>query len=107
MSRAVADRGKNKDSGDRGLERLQARLQAETAERRRLEGLLNTLPNQILEAQDAERRRIARELHDGVNQILGSIKFRLAHLQIQLPEQAPTLDEVIGLLDRTLNEVRR
>jgi two-component system NarL family sensor kinase len=111
----VADRGKTNSSGvaqeltraRTEIEKLSARLHAETAERRRLEAILHTLPNRILEAQDSERQRIARELHDGVNQILGSIKFRLAHLESQLPAHAPALAEAIQLLERTLNEVRR
>lgn len=88
------------------LEKLSARLHGEAAERRRLEHILHTLPNQILIAQDTERKRIAMELHDGVNQILGSIKFRLSHLESKIPEHTPALREAIALLDRALNEVR-
>lgn len=96
-----------KEDGKGDLEKALARLHAETAERRRLEEQLHSVPNQILQAEDAERRRIARELHDGVNQILASVKFRLLHLESTMPEQAATFAELAKLLERALNEVRR
>lgn len=84
------------------------RLAAETAERRRLEKELKTLPNQILVAQEAERRRIAAELHDGVNQLLASIKFRLRHLDGKVNgEAAELVAQGAELLDRAVAEVRR
>jgi two-component system NarL family sensor kinase len=105
----VPDGNAKKDSsaakGD--LAKALARLHAETAERRRLEERLRLVPNQILQAEDAERRRIARELHDGVNQLLGSIKFRLLHLESLLPEHAQPVGELAKLLERAVNEVRR
>jgi two-component system, NarL family, sensor kinase len=88
------------------LAKLSTRLHAEAAERRRLEEVLHSLPSQILQAQDAERKRIAAELHDGVNQVIGSVKFRLAHLESQLPKHAPALSEALTLLDRALAEIR-
>lgn len=91
----------------RELGKLQARLQAETSERRRLEALLHSVPNQILQAQDAERRRISRELHDGVNQILGSIRFRLLHLLSLAPDQARTVGDLAKLLENAVIEVKR
>jgi two-component system, NarL family, sensor kinase len=100
----VANRDANEE---KELEKALARLQAETAERRRLEEQLHSVPNQILQAEDAERRRIARELHDGVNQILGSVKFRMLHLESIAPEHAGTFAELAKLLERALNEVRR
>lgn len=84
------------------------RLAAETAERRRLEELLRSLPHQILLAQDTERRRIAAELHDGVNQILGSIKFRLLHLESKMEgDSLAAVAEARGLLAKAVMEVRR
>lgn len=102
----MANRDAKQDAGG-DLEKALARLQAEAAERRRLEEQLHSVPNQILRAEDAERRRIARELHDGVNQILGSIKFRLLHLESLVPEQAGMVGELAGLLEKAVNEVRR
>lgn len=87
---------------------LSRRLAAETAERRRLEKALKSLPNDILVAQEAERRRIAAELHDGVNQILASIKFRLSHLRGRVDGEAGEVVELgTELLERAVNEVRR
>jgi len=89
-------------------EKLSRRLTAETAERRRLEKELRSLPNQILVAQETERRRIAAELHDGVNQILSSIKFRLSHLDGKVKgEAAELVTQGTELLERAVNEVRR
>ena len=89
------------------MDKTLARLHAETAERRRLEEQLRLVPNQILQAEDSERRRIARELHDGVTQLLGSVKFRLLHLETLVPEHTATVGEVAKLLERAVNEVRR
>lgn len=87
---------------------LASRLAAETAERRRLEEILRSLPHQILLAQDTERRRIAAELHDGVNQILGSIKFRLMHLESKLAgDNLAAVAEARNLLAKAVMEVRR
>jgi two-component system NarL family sensor kinase len=89
-------------------EKLTRRLAAETAERRRLEKELRSLPNQILVAQETERRRIAAELHDGVNQILSSIKFRLKHLDGKVKgESAEVVSQGCELLERAVHEVRR
>src|SRR5690349_15661173 len=84
------------------------RLTAETAERRRLEKELRSIPNQMLVAQETERRRIAAELHDGVNQLLASIKFRLAHLDGKVDgEAAELVTQGAQILERAVNEVRR
>jgi two-component system NarL family sensor kinase len=89
-------------------EKLSRRLSAETAERRRLEKELRSLPNQILVAQETERRRIAAELHDGVNQLLSSIKFRLGHLDGKVKgEPAELVQQAAELLNRAVHEVRR
>jgi two-component system NarL family sensor kinase len=93
---------------DEEWEKLSRRLSAETAERRRLEKELKSIPNQIIAAQETERRRIAAELHDGVNQLLASIKFRLAHLDGKVNGEAEELvKQGAALLDRAVTEVRR
>jgi two-component system NarL family sensor kinase len=93
---------------DEEWEKLSRRLAAATAERRRLEKELRSLPNEILIAQETERRRIAAELHDGVNQLLASIKFRLAHLDGKVNgEAAELVKQGCEILERAVNEVRR
>ena len=91
------------------LQKLTRRLAAESAERRRLEEILRSLPHQILLAQDTERRRIAAELHDGVNQILGSIKFRLMHVEGKLGAEplGQSVTQARELIERAVTEVRR
>jgi len=108
--RVAATRRSNEQAGTPDeLEKLSRRLAAETAERRRLEEALRSLPHQILTAQDVERRRIAAELHDGVNQILASIKFRLMHAEAKLGDQpiADNVTEARKLVERAVAEVRR
>jgi two-component system NarL family sensor kinase len=98
----------NAKRSDQEWEQLSRRLAAETAERRRLEKELKSIPNQILVAQETERRRIAAELHDGVNQLLASIKFRLAHLDGKVAgEAADLVQQGSEILERAVNEVRR
>lgn len=90
------------------VEKLTRRLAAETAERRRLQEALSSLPNEILIAQDKERRRIAAELHDGVNQILSSAKFRLAHAEGKLTREAgEAVIEARQIVERAIRELRR
>jgi two-component system, NarL family, sensor kinase len=98
----------NSKRSDDEWERLTRRLAAESAERRRLEKELKSIPNQILVAQETERRRIAAELHDGVNQLLASIKFRLMHLDGKVQgEAAELVHQGSVLLERAVNEIRR
>jgi len=42
-----------------------------------------------------------------VIQLLGSIKFRLLHLESLVPQQAPTVREAAKVLERAVDEVRR
>ena len=91
------------------LEKAHRRLARESAERKRLDQQLRSLPHQILLAQDRERRRIAAELHDGVNQLLGSIKFRLMHAEGKLDgdPNAAFVKQARELIERAVTEVRR
>ncbi len=91
------------------LEKAKGRLRRAAAERKRLDEQLRSLPHQILLAQDNERRRIAAELHDGVNQILGSIKFRLMHVEGKLAgdPNGELVRQARELIERAVSEVRR
>ncbi len=88
---------------------LARRLALESAERRRLEEILRSLPHQILTAQETERRRIAAELHDSVIQLLGSIKFRLLHLEAKTSDAtvSRTVAQSRELIEQAATEVRR
>jgi len=69
---------------------------------------LKELSQRNLAAQEAERRHIARELHDEVGQALTALKVNLQSIQ-RAPEAAafdPQLQETIGIIDRTLHQVR-
>lgn len=82
----------------------------DVTERKRTEELQKNFTKRVIEAQESERKRIAFELHDSIGQMLSSVKFRLHDL---LGKTSPpsgnyrVLSDVDGLLEKTLQEVRR
>jgi signal transduction histidine kinase len=85
------------------------RLASEVSVRKQTEAELRHLTVRLMTLQDEERRRIARELHDSAGQMLASIKMTAAMLQRagnSVPELSPLLDELNGLADTALQEVR-
>lgn len=81
-------------------------LTQEITARRQAEEGLHILSRQVLDAQESERRRLARELHDEIGQALTAIKFNLHAAQRQ-PETFKTrLDDSLGIVDYTLQQVR-
>jgi PAS domain S-box-containing protein len=69
---------------------------------------LQILSRQLVEVQEAERRSLARELHDEIGQALTLVKINLqAALRSPDPMPAPHLAESIGIVDRTLQQVRK
>ncbi len=89
------------------LQDLSERELGEVALRRTTEQL-QTLSHRLLELQEAERRHIARELHDEIGQALTALKINLQAVQRQTDaaQFAPRLLDSIGLVDRTLRQVR-
>lgn len=69
---------------------------------------LQTLSRRLLDAQEAERRNIARELHDEIGQALTAMKINLQSVRqlADVPALMPYLEENIGIVDRTLQQVR-
>ncbi len=69
---------------------------------------LQTLSRRLLDAQEAERRNIARELHDEIGQALTAMKINLQSVRqlVDVPALLPYLEENIGIVDRTLQQVR-
>jgi len=84
-----------------------ARLYEDLAEReRRLENLVERL----VAAQEEERRKVAYEVHDGLSQLAVAAHQRLEIFEedYALPSQGrQELQEVIGLVRRTVAEARR
>lgn len=69
---------------------------------------LKQLSARLVNAQEEERRRLARELHDEIGQALTAVKINLQTVQ-RLPQAssfASRLEESIGIIDRTLQQVR-
>ena len=57
----------------------------------------------ILEGQENERKRIVQELHDGIGQLLTGIRLRVQMLN----ESDPARNEIMGLINETIAEVKR
>jgi signal transduction histidine kinase len=81
------------------------------AEQKEVESRLRNLSSQLLTVQENERKRIARELHDSIGQSLAATKFvlekKLSQLDIRLAPQGVTLEEVIPMIQNTIEESRR
>ena len=70
---------------------------------------LRNLSRRLMTLQDEERRHIARELHDTCGQTLAAMKMSIALIretEKPLPELQVVLDELNGLTDAVLQEVR-
>ena len=85
---------------------------ADITGRKQMEDELRQLSSRILSAEEKERKRIARDLHDGLGQLLGAVKFRVESFLLGLDGDHPgnnrgTLEEVVTLIRRTIEEMRR
>jgi PAS domain S-box-containing protein len=69
---------------------------------------LQTLSRQLIGVQEAECRRLARELHDEIGQALTAVKINLEVAQnlADTPALGPRLEESVGLIESTLQQVR-
>jgi signal transduction histidine kinase len=81
-------------------------LENREVERQHTEQTLQHLSRRILEAQEGERRAIARELHDELGQALQALKINLQTAQRAPQIISQRLEESIGIVDRTLQQVR-
>jgi signal transduction histidine kinase len=81
-------------------------LEQREAARQRADEALQHLSRQLLEAQESERRAIARELHDELGQALQAIKINLQTARRYPQDGAQRLEDSIGIVDRTLQQVR-
>jgi two-component system NarL family sensor kinase len=59
-----------------------------------------------LESQETERRRLAADLHDSIGGMLSTIRVGLATIARQLPEPQ-SIDQTKQMLDDTITSVRR
>jgi PAS domain S-box-containing protein len=93
------------------LSTANVQLQAEIAERARLEEERAELLRQLVTTQEDERRHIARELHDELGQTLTALGLGLGALPSQLPDRDGFLETVAQLqqlarqLDQELNQL--
>ena len=86
---------------------LRATLHGEIARR---QGELIELSRKLTSAEEDERKRISAELHDGTGQLLAAAKMKLELITDRVaqsqPETGEALEEAVGLLSRSLDEVR-
>lgn len=64
----------------------------------------------VLEGEEAERQRMARDLHDGLGGLLSGVKLSLNNMKgntILSNESVNDFDHALGLLDSSINELRR
>lgn len=61
-------------------------------------------------ARDEERKRVAHEIHDELGQVLTALKLGISTLRLQFGQENPALSgrlqELIGLADRCIQDVR-
>jgi PAS domain S-box-containing protein len=79
------------------LSEMNAILQEEVRERRRIEGERVELLRRIVFAQEDERRRIAREMHDQFGQQLTALKLKLDALREDCGEDASLREQLEAL----------
>jgi two-component system, NarL family, sensor kinase len=64
----------------------------------------------VLQGQVEERSRLAKDLHDGLGSILSSAKYSFTNMKenmIITPENAEAFERSMGMLDRSITELRR
>ena len=64
----------------------------------------------VLQGQVEERSRLAKDLHDGLGGILSSAKYSFTHMKdnmIITPEIAAAFEKSMGMLDKSIVELRR
>ncbi len=61
----------------------------------------------LLDGENHERERLSRELHDGLGGLLTMIRLDLAQIKSTIPEESKRLDDTIGMMDRSITEMRR
>ena len=89
------ERAEAAEALQRANDELERRVEERTAE-------VRFLSTRLLAAQEEERRRIARDLHDGLGGLLSAIKYKT-----EAAQRGHDLEEVVSLLQRTIEECRR
>ncbi|MFZ5587365.1 MAG: PAS domain S-box protein [Thermodesulfobacteriota bacterium] len=67
---------------------------------------LRSLAAELHSAEERLRRRIARDLHDSLGQALAMSKLKLGALKTKAGCDAPALDDVISLIDKSIAGTR-
>ena len=61
----------------------------------------------LLSGENQERGRLSRELHDGLGGLLTMAKLDLSQLRQEKEREKDRLEHIIGLMDRSITEMRR
>jgi len=86
---------------------LELRVRERTVELRRRNCEIQELSRRLLRAQDRERRRLARELHDSTGQLLVTLTVNLALLKSEVETVNPRIEQLIGEVNSTAQEINR
>jgi PAS domain S-box-containing protein len=91
-------------------EQLEKLVEERTAELTTSQIQLRQLTNQLVTALEEERRRISRELHDEASQALISLKYNIASIESDIPENKTLtrqhLVDSMGIIDQVMSQIR-
>lgn len=93
-------------------QRTDAALRTSEARLRESLGELHDVSTRLNDAREEERARMARDIHDHLGQALTALKLDIAEVKRRLtagdePAVVERLDEMAGLIDSAVNDVRR
>jgi len=85
-------------------------VEERTAELTASQAQLRQLTNRLVTVQEDERRHISRELHDEAGQALVTVRYSLAAVASELPDQLTAakkrLADSLVTIDQTMDEIR-
>jgi PAS domain S-box-containing protein len=94
----------------RSRDLMKKRVEERTAELTNSQSQLRQLTDRLVTALEEERRRISRELHDEAGQALISLKYGLASIESNIPENnkyaRQRLVESMDSIDRLMQQIR-
>jgi PAS domain S-box-containing protein len=94
----------------RSRDQLEKRVEERTIELRNSQTQLRQLTDQLVSAMEDERRHISRELHDEAGQALISLKYSLASLQSDIPDDdlpaKRRLVDAMSTIDQVMQQFR-